>query len=128
MFCQIICLLQSQFSEQVLWILSKKLCRWKKTWSCYFTTLNTIAPWGAFTVHVPLDYLASNCHRPMLVRGLNQPVVFQLLKLQYFIMLHYALGMDFPIHTRNTWKILILLYYNFYWKSNKNWWFFLCNI
>jgi len=23
-------------------------------------------------------------------------------------MLHYALGMDFPIHTRNTWKILIL--------------------
>jgi len=24
-------------------------------------------------------------------------------------MLHYALGMDFPIHTRNTWKILIIL-------------------
>jgi len=24
-------------------------------------------------------------------------------------MLHYALGMDFPIHTRNTWNILIIL-------------------
>jgi len=24
--------------------------------------------------------------------------------------LHYALGMDFPIHTRNTWKILIIPY------------------
>ena len=28
-------------------------------------------------------------------------------------MLHYALGMDFPIHTRNTWKIFFYNLYNF---------------